>query len=257
MIKAFARNGTIQVLALFTIILSWWMMLMPYLPILIWISVGILLLSMFLLCLWIQNRRLLGKVTNPGRGTRSERRLVLKLLKSGIPAETIFHDLYVTKHNGRFSQVDLVVVTNAGIIVFEVKDYGGWIFGSGGDLEWTKVLAYGRRSYRFYNPVQQNHAHIKALKRLDKNFENLPFYSVIVFYGKCVLKTISQIPHGTVVIKSNQVLEIVKLISKINRSTRYRDQHAILNLLNQAVSNGENKEVRSQHVENIQEMLGA
>ena len=41
----------------------------------------------------------------------------------------IFHDLYVEKHKGHFSQIDLVVVTEVGIIVFEVKDYSGWIFG--------------------------------------------------------------------------------------------------------------------------------
>jgi hypothetical protein len=258
MIKTrFSTNGNVLALALFAIILFWWMMLMPYLPFWTWISVGPLLLSVFiLLFVWIRDKTLLESVTKSDRGTWSERKLVLKLLKHGIPGETIFHDLYVKKHNGHFSQVDLLVVSNVGVIVFEVKDYGGWIFGNGDHLEWTQVFAYGKKSYRFYNPVKQNYAHINALMQ-NKNLENLPFYSVIVFYGKCALKTISNIPHGTVVIKSNKVLEIVDLISKINAAAPYADRQAIINVLNQAVKNGENKQVRSQHVENIEAMLRA
>jgi hypothetical protein len=41
----------------------------------------------------IQNNWLLKTVTSPNRGTGTERDLVLTLLKSGVPKETIFHDL--------------------------------------------------------------------------------------------------------------------------------------------------------------------
>lgn len=81
--------------------------------------------------------------SEPKRGTRAERNLVSILKSSGIPEQTIFHDLYVKKYNGNFSQIDLVVATTAGIIVFEVKDYSGWIFGTGYQSQWTQVLAYG------------------------------------------------------------------------------------------------------------------
>ena len=76
----------------------------------------------------IQNNRLLKTVTSFKRGTGTERDLVLTLLKSGIPKETIFHDLYLKKSNGKYYQVDVVVATSEGIIVFKVKRYGGWIF---------------------------------------------------------------------------------------------------------------------------------
>lgn len=78
-----------------------------------------------------QDRELLHTVTESWRGTSSERSLVLLLLKAGIPAQTIFHDLYLNKLYGGFSQIDLVVATSAGVLVFEVKDYSGWIFGKG------------------------------------------------------------------------------------------------------------------------------
>ena len=47
----------------------------------------------------IRRKELLETVTKLDRGTSAERDLVLKLLKYGIPAQTIFHDLYVKKRN--------------------------------------------------------------------------------------------------------------------------------------------------------------
>ena len=61
----------------------------------------------------------------------------------------------VTKGENDFSQIDLVLATKQGIVVFEVKDYKGWLFGAGNHNNWTQVLAYRRRKYRFYNPIKQ------------------------------------------------------------------------------------------------------
>tara|TARA_B100000787_G_scaffold147934_1_gene119191 strand:- start:174 stop:551 length:378 start_codon:yes stop_codon:yes gene_type:complete len=80
---------------------------------------------------------LISSVTSLSRGTNSELLLILQLLKSGIPPITIYHDLIIKKGKDKFSQIDLVLVTSEGIIVFEVKDYTGWIFGSGNNTNWT------------------------------------------------------------------------------------------------------------------------
>ena len=96
---------------------------------------------------------LLKTVTNVSRGTDTERDLVLKLLKFGMPAHILFHDLYMEKQKGDFSQIDLIAVTEVGVIVFEVKDFSGWLYGSGNQTQWTQVLAYGKQKYRFYNPI--------------------------------------------------------------------------------------------------------
>ena len=92
----------------------------------------------FLLCLifWVvyflyvkhKERKLIELVTPITRGEWSERRVILKLLKDGINPKAIFHDLYIQKPNGEYTQVDVAVATKTGIIVFEVKDYSGWIF---------------------------------------------------------------------------------------------------------------------------------
>ncbi len=135
-----------------------------------------------------RNKELLETVTRSNRGTATERALVLNLLKNGIPAQTIFHDLYVKKPNGIYSQIDLVVVTSVGVIVIEVKEFSGWIFGNGKHSQWTQVLAYGKEKFRFYNPIMQNNSHIQTLKKQLKQFEKIPFFSIVVFYGDCVLK---------------------------------------------------------------------
>lgn len=107
-----------------------------------------------------ENIDLISKVTPIFRGTQSERLLILTLLKYGINSGAIFHDLYVYKPDGKTSQIDVVVATSVGIIVFEVKDYSGWIYGKGNQQKWTQVLSYGREKYRFYNPILQNKSHI-------------------------------------------------------------------------------------------------
>ena len=224
------------------------------------IAIGVLVVIVLFVCFVffrkIRDYKLLKTVTTTSRGTPSERTLVLELLKSGVTAETMFHDIYLQKDNGTFSQIDLVVTSKVGIIVFEVKDYSGWIFGTGYNTQWTKVLAYGKEKYRFYNPILQNKKHIEDLRKKLKQFENIPFYSVVVFYGNCVLKDISFVPNGTFLVKSNRVLEVVKNIIKNNELVQYNNKNEAFRILKESVINGGNKEIQNQHIENIKDMLG-
>ena len=197
----------------------------------------------------------LENVTKLDSGTSAERNLVLKLLRYGIPAQTIFHDLYVKKQNGYFSQIDLVVATTAGIVVFEVKDYSGWIFGTGYQSQWTQVLAYGKQKYRFYNPIMQNNKHIADLRKKSKQFESIPFYSVVVFDGDCELRDISFVPEGTFVVREERVLEVMRII-QAKVPAPYTDKHEVIRVLREAVENGTHKGTEKQHIEKVTDMLG-
>lgn len=231
--------------------------IIPYLSIIKWILIGFVLLIAFIYIFSkIHDKRLLETVTKSNRGTKTERKLILRLLKLGIPAQTIFHDLYVKKNDGGFSQIDLVVVAKVGIIVFEVKDYSGWIYGNGNYFQWTKVLAYGKNKYRFYNPVMQNNKHIQVIKKLHRQFENIPFYTVVVFYGNCVLKDVSFIPNGTYLVKPKRVPEVIKIITKNSEPALCSNMSEAVRLLKVAVQNGESQETQKQHIENIEDMLG-
>ena len=203
----------------------------------------------------LQDKKLLETVTKKNRGTQTERDLVLKLLKSGIPAQTIFHDLYLKKSDGKYCQIDLVVATTVGLIVFEVKNYKGWIFGTGYKPQWVQVLAYGKMKYRFYNPIIQNAKHVQDLRK-QLTQENIPIFSVVVFYGDCVLKEISFVPKGTFVVKSERISKAIKTILSKNEPAYYNNEAEIVKILNEAVKNGENFETQTKHVENIKDMLG-
>ena len=203
-----------------------------------------------------RDRELISSVTSLKRGTNSELLLILQLLKKGFPSVTIYHDLIIKKDNNGFSQIDLVLVTSEGIIVIEVKDYSGWIYGSGNNTNWTKVLSYGKKKYKFYNPIKQNNNHISELRKTLNQFENIPFFSVIVFFGDCELKEINYVPKGTYLVKSHRVFEVLNLIKNENEPTHYTNKREVVDKLKELVSLGENVEYQKQHIENIKDMVG-
>lgn len=152
-------------------------------------------------------------VTSLDRGTWSERDLIPKLLdKCGIDKRVIYHDLYIRKENGTYTQIDLAVPTPQGIIVFEVKDYSGWIFGNGNSKYWMQILAYGEEKHQFYNPIWQNRTHINALRKLLPNNPDVPIFNIVVFYGNSEFKDLNYDTSGRVrVIYNTQVVELVIL----------------------------------------------
>jgi hypothetical protein len=202
------------------------------------------------------NKNLIDGKFKSKRGTSSERALVSKLSQYGIPSQTIFQDLYLKKRNDKYSQIDLVVATKVGILVFEVKEFSGWIFGSGYKTNWAQLLNYGRNRFYFYNPILQNAKHIDDLKKQLIQFENIPFYSIIVFYGDCELKEINFVPDNTFVVKSSRVLEVVEKILSESTPAEYTNKREIVDLFEQAVKNGEDFQIIEQHIKNINEMLG-
>lgn len=189
-----------------------------------------------------RNNKLIEQVTSLYRGERSERRLVLRLLRMGINSRAIFHDLYLQKPNGDYTQIDLAVATSAGLIVFEVKDYGGWIFGNECQRYWTKVLAYGRFKSRFYNPIMQNNGHIKALRSRLPHNPDIPVFSVIVFYGNCVFRNLTYYSTDTYILHPHEVNNVVsELMNRPNAD--FGDKHEIMDVLTQAVRNGNDAEI--------------
>ena len=203
-----------------------------------------------------KNRELIKSVTSLKRGTNSELNLILKLLKSGINSKTIFHDLIIKKENDKFSQVDIVIATTQGIIVIEVKDYSGWIFGNGNQTNWTQVMAYGKRKYRFYNPIKQVRSQISSLKNSLEQFDKIPFFSIIVFYGDCRLKDINYVPKGTFIVKPHRILEALNSIKANNEQAPYENKQEVVDFLKGAVLNGANKDYHNQHIDNIKDIVG-
>lgn len=93
--------------------------------------------------------------------------------------------------------MDVVLLHESGIYVFESKNYSGWISGSEEQQYWTQTLPAGRgwsQKRRFYNPILQNDGHLYRLYQLLRpmRFVSGPpvYFSYIVFGNRCVLKDV-------------------------------------------------------------------
>lgn len=195
-------------------------------------------------------------VTSPVRGTPSERHLVSRLLAAGFKATAIYHDLMVESGNGKTTQIDIVVATDVGLIVIEVKDFTGWIFGKGNQDYWTQVSGYGRYRNRFYNPFKQNDGHIKALRGLSPQLATIPMFSLVVFAGDCELKDVNFIPHDCYLSTFYRSVYAINDIIESHPSAHYTDKWEVANLLKAAVDRGGDENLQEQHVYDIHDMLG-
>lgn len=195
----------------------------------------------------LKERELIQQVTPTTRGELSERKVIVQLLKEGINPKAIFHDLYIQKRSGEYTQIDLAVATKVGIIVFEIKDYSGWIFGNEHQKYWTQLLAYGREKHRFYNPVMQNSGHIQAIRKCLRHNPCIPIYSVIVFYGNCELKNVTWYSDNTFIIYPHSIRQVVSEILR-QPDAKYGNKYEIMNLFTTAVQNGNDPSIVSSQI---------
>lgn len=116
------------------------------------------------------------------RGKLGEARVRKRLAR--IWSEAL-HDVILPASRGGLTQVDHLVLTGAGLLVVETKNYRGRIFGREQEAQWTQRL--GRHSIAFPNPLRQNHGHTEAVKAL------VPGVRV---FGRVVFTNSAQFPQG-------------------------------------------------------------
>ena len=131
--------------------------------------------------------------------------LIADILYETVPGEfQVFRNLYVP-YKDATTELDIVMVHETGIFVFESKNYRGWIYGSMGDLNWTQMFP-NRRTRPFYNPVRQNRNHIKALSQ----YLDIPsrfFRSCIVFSDECELRKVPETSALTLITQTSDLEE--------------------------------------------------
>lgn len=155
------------------------------------------------------------------------------------------------------TEVDVVMITTKGIYVFESKNYSGWIFGNDRQKMWTQCLpqGQGRKALKekFYNPIWQNNAHIKALKSIFSN-NSIPTYSIIAFSDRCTFKDIT-LPDSSYVwiIKRG---EVRKTVRNIEDSIPVLYDNATVNAIYNTLFPycDVSEDVKQQHIEQIQNM---
>lgn len=120
---------------------------------------------------------------------------------------------YLPKDNGETTEVDVILINDHGIFVFESKNYSGWIFGNEKSKTWTQTLPQGKgKSHKehFLNPIMQNKLHIKWLKSILG--EDIAVHSIIVFSERCTLKKIECTSPNIYVIKRNTINHLINKI---------------------------------------------
>ena len=185
-----------------------------------------------------------------GKGNKGEY-LTYNYLKSIKGYKRFLFNCYVPKENEETTEIDVIMLHETGILVFESKNYSGWIFGNEDTYKWTQALRIGRRTKKvqFLNPIIQNKGHIKWLKSLLED-ETIPYFSYIVFSERCTLKDITIHSSDQKVMNRDlvkaSVNKVIETHEAIFNKERIDELFDILYPLTQA-----DAEAKAKHIEQI------
>ncbi|MBR3611047.1 MAG: NERD domain-containing protein [Oscillospiraceae bacterium] len=112
-----------------------------------------------------------------GKGYYGEYLLFSEIYKYVDEKSKILMNLEIPVDPLHSTEIDLLLIHETGIYVFEAKHYKGTIYGRDSDNTWTQFFKTTANK-TFRNPIIQNGYHVRALKSL---FPEIPIYSVIVF----------------------------------------------------------------------------
>ena len=114
-------------------------------------------------------------------GKRGENFVSRELLELDPEHYNVLDDLMLPSlGNTNTTQIDHIVVSDFGIFCIETKSYSGWIFGHAQQQHWTQVIY--RYKKKFYNPLRQNYAHIKAVEAIvSPKYPKVPIRGFIAF----------------------------------------------------------------------------
>lgn len=161
---------------------------------------------------------------------------------------------YLPKDDNTTTEIDVILLHNSGIYVFESKNYSGWIFGSEKQTNWVQTLPtkhrHSKKSY-FFNPIIQNNVHIKWLQAYLKEFESAQFYSYIVFSDRCTLKKIALTSDNVHVINRYNLLKILSQNASLSKT--YLSDTEINNIYNKLYPLTQISDMqKTAHINNVQ-----
>lgn len=127
--------------------------------------------------IWLFPGHGLDKMLHPeewkDQGSSGERVIYRTLVNQiHVPEDQILRNVYVPTEDGKTSEIDLLVVSKKGLLVFECKNYAGNIYGDAKRNKWIQYL--GKKKSFFYNPFMQNRSHVKHLKKYLEQYGDLP-----------------------------------------------------------------------------------
>ncbi|MEE1124873.1 MAG: nuclease-related domain-containing protein [Acutalibacteraceae bacterium] len=159
----------------------------------------------------------------------------------------VFKNVYLP-HNGKTTEIDIVLITSKGIFVIENKNYAGWVFGDEKYKYWHHTYRNGEK-YKFFNPIWQNQTHINALSnflKVDKN----TMKSYIVFSGENFKGNIKYTSDNVKIITHENILKNIKKDLSNSREI-FTDRQIDIMAMNLNNHCNVSNSVKKEHVKNI------
>lgn len=149
-----------------------------------------------------------------GKGYYGEYLLFTHIYRHLTGFGKVLMNLNIPVSECKSTEIDLILIHETGLYVFEAKHYKGTIYGKNTDKMWTQYFIQAENQH-FNNPVNQNNYHIKALNNF---FPDIPKHSFIVFTSpECTLRIENNNPDIDICTLDNIQL---KLENKFFRSTK-------------------------------------
>ncbi len=161
----------------------------------------------------------------------------------------VLKNAYVPLKN-KSTEIDLLMIHEKGIFVFESKNYSGCIFGKADEQNWIQKMPNGNK-HIFYNPIKQNNTHIMALA----DYLSLPndtFTSYIIFSERCKLKKVPRSTKEIVILKRNKMLKKLRKELK-NREIIYTKEQIKQFKIKLRPLTNVSDEVKKQHIQDIKQ----
>lgn len=144
----------------------------------------LVILAAIVFCMWFFQNQIIGHI---GENFTTNN---IKAVSRGI----VFKDVYVDGSHG-VQQIDIIAVTEKGVLVVEKKTYIGLIVGSAYDKQWTVIVNWGKKKFSMKNPHHQNYGHIQALCEKFPKLKD-KFIDLVIFGNNA--KMGDRIPEGTI-----------------------------------------------------------
>lgn len=112
-----------------------------------------------------------------GKGYYGEYLVLQKLYRCADGKSKILMNLNIPVDAEKTTEIDLALIHETGIYLFEMKHYKGTIYGDADRENWTQYFKT-TENQSFKNPIYQNEYHRQAMHKL---YPDLPIYSYVVF----------------------------------------------------------------------------
>jgi hypothetical protein len=142
------------------------------------------ILAAIVFCMWFFQNQIVGHIGEKHTANRI----------CAISKGTVFRDIYVEGSHG-VQQIDIIAVTEKGVLVVEKKTYIGLIVGSAYDKQWAVIVSRGKKRFSMKNPHHQNYGHIQALCEKFPKLKD-KFIDLVIFGNNATMG--DRIPEGTI-----------------------------------------------------------